>query len=397
MLGITIRLAQRMGIHSESLLAKCTVLEAEMRRRLWWSLVLFDNRIGETANSKTTTLNPTWDCKTPLNVNDSDLRSDMKVPPAVQGKSTEALFAVVRSELGDYIRHTAFHLDYTSPALKPIAKHLQNDHAAGGELATIEGLIENRYLQWCDPENPIHFLTIWAMRAFLAKCRLLEHHSRLSGSSMSRTEAQRYTATSLALRTLECDTKIMTSPLTKRFLWLNHLYFPFPAYLQILQDLRRRANSERAHQAWETMSDNYVAWFGSHSQDHSAFFHIFINLVLQAWEACEQNYKLLGQTFSPPRIVSAFRHYSAQTTRHARHADREQPNDTMSTAIDNLPLQSSMDFTNQTMSHPLGMQDNYPSIGSDMYAALPGQAPLDVDMDTLDWTMFGVQPGWGGY
>jgi hypothetical protein len=52
MLGVAIRIAQRMGIHSESALAKCTVFEAELRRRLWWSLVLFDTRISEMADHK---------------------------------------------------------------------------------------------------------------------------------------------------------------------------------------------------------------------------------------------------------------------------------------------------------------------------------------------------------
>ena len=94
MIGVAIRIAQRMGIHSESALAKCTALEAEMRRRLWWSLILFDYRISQMSNSNSTTLDPTWDCKIPLNVNDSDLRPEMKGPPAFQGKSTEALLYV---------------------------------------------------------------------------------------------------------------------------------------------------------------------------------------------------------------------------------------------------------------------------------------------------------------
>jgi hypothetical protein len=71
MLGVAMRIAQRMGKHSESACAKCAPLEAEMRRRLWWSLVLFDSRISEMANDRTTTLIPTWDCRIPLNVNDS--------------------------------------------------------------------------------------------------------------------------------------------------------------------------------------------------------------------------------------------------------------------------------------------------------------------------------------
>ena len=177
MLGVAIRIAERMGIHSESDLAKCTVLEAEMRRRLWWSLVLFDARISEMTNYKTTKLTPTWDCKIPLNVNDSDLRPEMKEPPEAVGKSTEAIFAVVRGELGEFVRNTMFYLDFTAPALKPIAKDVQNGPIPeGGELVTLDKMIEDRYLKSCDPENPLHFMTIWTARAFLAKYRLMEHH-----------------------------------------------------------------------------------------------------------------------------------------------------------------------------------------------------------------------------
>jgi Fungal specific transcription factor domain len=398
MLGVAIRIAQRMGIHSESALAKCTVVEAEMRRRLWWSLILFDTRISEIANSKTTTLDPTWDCKIPLNVNDSDLRPEMKGPPAIQGKSTEALFAVVRSELGEFIRHTVFHLDFTNPALKPIAKHLHAGPAPeGGELVKLEEMIEDQYLKSCDQENPIHFMTIWTTRAYLAKCRLLEHHSRYSSSSVRRTEAQRDAATSYALRMLECDTKIMTSPLTKGFLWLNHFYFPFPAYIQIVQDLRRRPISEQARQAWEVMSDNYEAWFDSQFRDDGPFFQIFTKIVLQAWEACEAASKQLGETLTPPRIVSSIRHTLAQKARHARNTDAERPNIIMGMGIDEFPMSMPMPigFANQSLPYSVGMPDGYAVMRPEIYSGIPGQAPLDAHMNQLDWTVLGGRPGWG--
>ncbi|KAJ5509759.1 hypothetical protein N7527_011902 [Penicillium freii] len=41
-------------------------LEAEMRRRLWWSLIIFDNRIGEMSDYQTSSLAPTWDCHNDL-------------------------------------------------------------------------------------------------------------------------------------------------------------------------------------------------------------------------------------------------------------------------------------------------------------------------------------------
>ena len=398
MLGVAIRIAQRMGIHSESALAKCTAVEAEMRRRLWWSLMLFDTRISEIANCKTVTLDPTWDCKIPLNVNDSDLRPEMKGPPTIQGKSTEAIFAVVRSELGEFIRHTMFHLDFTNPALKPIAKHLQNGPPPeGSELVKLEEMIEDRYLKSCDPDNPIHFMTIWTTRAYLAKCCLLEHHSRYSSSPMRRTEAQRDAATSHALRMIECDTKIMTSPLTKGFLWLNHFHFPFPAYLQIVQDLRRRPISPQSRQAWEIMSDNYEAWFEAQPRHESPFFQIFTKVVLQAWEACEVASKQLGETSTPPKIVLSIRHILAQAARrHARNTGTEQPNTMMGMEIDEFLMPMPIGFANQSLPYSMGMQDGYAMMEREIYSGISEQAPLNAHMNQFDWTALGGQPSWEG-
>ena len=397
MLGVAIRIAERMGINSESALAKCTAIEAEMRRRLWWSLILFDNRISELANSKTGRLDPTWDCKIPLNVNDSDLRPEMRGPPAIQGNSTEALFVVVRCELGEFVRHTVFHLDFTNPALKPIAKNLHDGASPeGGELVKLEEMIENHYLKSCDPENPIHFMTIWTARTYLAKCRLLEHHSRYSGSPVRQKEAQHDVATSLALRMLECDTRIMTSSLTKGFLWYNHLHFPFLAYIQITQDLRRRPVSGQARQAWEVMSNNYEAWFDSQHREEGPFFQILTRIILQAWDACEAASKGLVETLTPPRIVSIIRYRLAQRARHAQTSDIRQSID-ITGMIDefSMPMPMSMEFSNQNLPYSMEMQDADALMGQELYSNIPGQAPLDAHMSQFDWTSLSQQLGWG--
>lgn len=402
MLGIAIRIAQRMAIHSEAALAKCTAVEAELRRRLWWSLVLFDTRVGEMVHSITGTLNPTWDCRIPLNVNDSDLRPDMKGPPEIQGKSSEALFAVVRAEIGDYIRQTDFYLSFTNPALKPIARHLQSgSNREGGELVHLETMIEERYLRFCDQENPIHFMTIWTARAHLAKYRLLELHSRYAASAVSRTEARRDGANSHALRMLECDAKIMTSPVTKGFRWLNHYHFPFPAYIQLIQDLRRRPTSERSGQMWEAMSDSYEAWFDPLSRHDSPLLQLLAELVLQPWAACEAASKQRGETLTPPRIVSSIRHNLTQVAEHARNSGAEQPN-TMTGLADNefqmsmpLPVPMSMGMANQGLPYAMGMPDAYTGMRQEIYSGMPVPPPSDAQMADLDWNAFGGWPGWG--
>lgn len=390
MLGVAIRIAQRMGIHSESALAKCTIFEAEMRRRLWWSLVFFDTRIGEITNSKNLTLDPTWDCSIPLNVNDSELRPEMKELPVIQGKSTEAFFVVVRSELGEFIRHSEFHLNFSNPALKPISKFFQDESCSeAGEIIKLQEMIEDQYLKYCDEENPIHHITAWTARAWIAKCRLLDHHSKYSISSVHPTQAQYDCATTYALRWLECDTKIMTSPFINKFIWMNQWYFPFPAYIQLVQDIRRRPASEQARQIWEVIDDNYQGWFSSHFSVESPLFHLFIKIILQAWEACETVLEQSEKTKSPPLIVSFIRNTLTQST------DTTQSK-FMDTGIDDFTLSPSMGFVDQNVPFPMGSQDNYSMTGPRMFPGIPGTTLQNGQINHLDWTTFGGWTGWPG-
>ncbi|KAH8598714.1 hypothetical protein B0O99DRAFT_614006 [Bisporella sp. PMI_857] len=374
MLGLAIRIAQRIGIHSESTLAKYTPLEAELSRRLWWSLVLFDSRISEMADHKSVTLDPTWDCRIPLNIDDSDLRPEMKEPPAAQTKPTDALFIIVRSEIGDFLRHSTFHLDFTNPMLKPLAKD--------DELVDLEKMIENKYLKSCDLENPLQFMSIWTARVFLAKCYLVGHHSKFFSSSANQTDTQRDTAISYAIKMLECDTKLASSPLTKRFLWQLHLYFPFPAYIQIVQDLRGRPMSNQAEQAWAAMSDNYEAHFGA---ANNPFLRLFAKIVLLAWEARELACRQLKGSFTPPKFVSTIRNKLTQIDCTAQVAEADKPNKIIGDG--GSPIRMALGADSNEWLYGMGGQAGYGAIGSGIYPEVPGQAPPNIDMNQLGWPM----------
>ncbi|KAL4933005.1 Zn(II)2Cys6 transcription factor [Aspergillus undulatus] len=314
MLGIAVRTAQRMGLHSESACARHPPLEAELRRRLWWSMVLFDSRIGEMADYRTTTLTPLWDCKVPRNVNDFDLRPGMKDPPKVQGPSSEALFVVVRGEMGDFLRSSSFHLDFTCPPLKAVAKEIRGkSYQETNELDTLERLIEDRYLRFCDPENPLHFITTWMTRGWLAKCRLLEYFAK--DSTARQTKPQRDAAIAHALAMLDCDTRILSNACASRYLWLVHCYFPFPAYIHILQDLRKRPLIKQMEQCWISMGENFEARAKLVTRlSPRMLLRPVATIIFQAWEATESALRQSGQPVIPPKIVSIVKDLLAPTT-----------------------------------------------------------------------------------
>lgn len=391
------RAAQRLGLHDESTHSDYNALESEMRRRLWWSLVTFDHRLCEMSDYRTSNLTPTWDCKIPLNVNDFELRPEMKSSPRTYSNPTEALFAVVRSELADFVRHSTFHINFISPSLNALAKPKHGPSPDGDDLTLLERTIEDKYLSSCDPDNPLHFMTIWTTRAYLARNRLLEHYSRFSTSSAQPTESQRSAAVSHALRMLECETKLRVSPLAKGFLWHVDSNVPALAYVHILNGLKKRPDDDHADRAWEALSDNYEARVTYCKAGEYGISDVFSRIVLQVWAAREELCREQGRPIvQPPRIVEKVRNLATgrEQTSTPHQVDPNQPsvgNIGMGAAGPSMPMPA-------TFGGGLAPVNQFFSgSGLGAYPEIPGQAKMDIDMsqflNPIDWRWMHAR-GW---
>ncbi|TIA43536.1 hypothetical protein D6C78_00302 [Aureobasidium pullulans] len=302
LLGLAIRMAQRMGMDNESSNAKHGPLEGEMRRRLWWALLLFDNRVCEMSDYRAATLSPAWNCKTPANLNDFDLQPEMKHLPQSHERPTETTLAILRYQVADLVRHSPFFLDFTNPSLKSIAN--PNDH--GGTLEALQQKMEETCLQYCNTENPLQFMTLWLTRGHLARYRLFQHFSI---PPSQQTPLQRDSALTQALTMLDCDTIITTSPLTKKHIWFLFFHFPFPAYIHILQYLKREPLAAHAEKCWRTMSESCKVRFSDPQQNDHPFhktpiFKVFARIIVKAWEARVSVLRVQGKVEETPFIVS---------------------------------------------------------------------------------------------
>jgi hypothetical protein len=394
MLGIAIRTAQRMGIHDEGINRKHDALEAELRRRLWWSLVLFDARIAEMTDFRLGFLLPTWDCKLPLNANDFNFQPGMKNPPEVHGVNTESLFVVVRGEIGDFLRHCSFHLDFINPALKSVArpKHLDSN-AEGDDLAPLQRILEDKYLRYCDPQNPLHFMTIWWARGQLAKMRFLKYLASCSKTSTDQTDTQRDTGISYALALLDCDTKILSSKLTKGFNWLIYLNFPFPAYVHVVQDLKKRPLSDRAVVAWNTMSENCAARFiavdgrdKSIDKRENPFFKIFAGVVSQAWAKRTEAIGP-GNVETPPQIVTQISERMARIEAKSGALEKDggmEAGGDAALAMGMGDMGSSFDI-----------EQGFGSMDNTAFGTFPGDHGMGLDVQSWGWPAVHMHPMFG--
>ncbi|PVI05339.1 putative C6 transcription factor [Periconia macrospinosa] len=409
-MAIAIRIAQRMKIDRELDCAQHNLLEGEMRRRLWWAILILDLRICQIAGEKNRTFLPTFSTRVPLNINDAILRPGTNEPPTViPEQPTEAIYIVVRAVIGDFLRHTNFNLAYNAPELVPLARTSVSAHA-DDQLLYLEKVIESRYLKHCNPQDPLHFLTIHESRCLLAKCRLMESYSTNPDTTWTDDEAQR--ACGYAIRILECDTAINASPLVKDFQWMTRLYFPFPAYIHLMKYLRREPLDHIADRAWKTLNDNFELWAGHTVESKDAVYKMLRKLVLDAWAARETaliSTNEIVREEDVPKIVIWIKEYINRAK-----GTSQSPGDTnwlsgggdsgdvgaassgameiegMNTAgmFGSMPLP----FNPTVNSTPaFGMQNPWATFG--MGGVPPPQGPSDPSANQVDWTA--LMMGWG--
>ncbi|KAG6024833.1 hypothetical protein E4U41_001679 [Claviceps citrina] len=329
LIGIAVRIAQRMGLHLDPAGYGLPPFEVEQRRRLWWTIASYDRRIGEITGSTVTAISGGGDCKLPLNVNDSDLHIDGTELPAPHNGPTEMLFALTRFEIAtavasDSDRDSAkANPDKASPSSSSASQGASPSSIKQGASVptiriagqdsptyTFDGFcahMEGTYLQHCDPKIPLHFFTITMTRQTLSKMRVLGYLTRMYNGERPLMEAERDSLFLLSIQMVEYDNVVHASESLKPFKWFTAHHFPFPAYIFLVQELRQRCYGLTVERAWDAISSNHDLRgmiHNVHNPLHAAFGRHFI----KAWDAHSEACVANGRDVPiPPPFVTVLR------------------------------------------------------------------------------------------
>lgn len=370
-----------MGLHRDPEGYGLPPFEIEQRRRLWWTIVGYDRRIGEMTGSTVTALSSGGDCKIPLNINDSDLHIDGKEMPTSHTGPTEMLFALSRIEFFMAVASNNKQADQRGKIPESKACPSKGDGrstdtgpiirlaTSNSPTYTLDGFcahIEGTYLSQCDPKIPLHFLTLTMARQALCKMRVINFLVRMhnAGATPLR-EVERDDIFLQATQMIEYDSMVQSSESLAPFRWYSGYYFPFPAYMFLLQDLRRRVSGPMADRAWAAITANYNLWGfpdNVNTPMHTAFRHNFI----KAWNAYESAQRAAGMEVSTPRFIALLQEYPEQ--RRKERGEKQQGSEASSAF--------NFKFDN------LGMKPGAPPHAS---MDIGGGPPLD-DAGDMDWS-----------
>ncbi|OCT48296.1 putative C6 transcription factor [Cladophialophora carrionii] len=255
--GIAVRIAQGMGLHRDGTGLGLSIFETEMRRRLWWQIVVLEGRSAELSGSGRFS-DLSSDVLAPTNVNDEDLYPEMKEPPVPQTRPTEMISCLLRIELTMFFlekQRQKSSIDFESLRLSaPLRSSLEERDATMDEL---EQRLEDKFLKYCDPSVPIQFMSIIIGRGAINMMRLMAHHPRKWGYQEQLPRGERDYLWNVSVKLLEGTNMAHSSKQLQRFMWHTRVHFVWQALIFVLNDLKQSTLGPEADRGWQAVDEIY--------------------------------------------------------------------------------------------------------------------------------------------
>lgn len=221
--------------------------------------------------------------------------------PASASGSTDSLFLAVSCEVAQAVRLSSFYQGLFAPTglLASGNKKSVGPH----ELEALERTIEAKYKAHQDSQAPLHLMTFCMNDICISRWRLADSVCNPGGLA---DPEYRETIFRHAIRMIGSDSTIHSCPLTRGYRWLLRLHIPFPAYVYIVKELRRRPLTPIVERAWDTLATNFEVRGLLNLSPVSPVLHSFRQMTIKAWESQRDNLSASKKTIEPPRLISLF-------------------------------------------------------------------------------------------
>ncbi|KAF4632820.1 hypothetical protein G7Y89_g5305 [Cudoniella acicularis] len=157
--GTALRVAQAMGMHRDSAYFSLSTVDIEVRRRVWWTLCLIDNRISEDCGLESN-VPMTMDTKLPLHINDSDIAAENIEALIPNTGFTEMTASLIKIEMAE----TVLKFKLSQYGKCPLS--VEETETLIRELT---GRYESTYLKCLDTSLHLHRLVYLGTRLIIAK------------------------------------------------------------------------------------------------------------------------------------------------------------------------------------------------------------------------------------
>jgi hypothetical protein len=229
LMGIAIRIAQRMGLHRDGSLLGLPPVRAEEKRRVWWAMQHMEIMISQIVGCLSMTLYADWDTKLPGNIEDIDTSLGMESLPPDHSGLTGMSHCLWRYHIL-YLQRSARHSDTSQ---KDFAWLTSSQVPRAEKEAFIEQtgrILSEKFVQHCELLDPLHVIIQIGIRSFILAMRRVVYQPGVANtkiSEMPKRDRQEFLKNSMD--SLEYYVLSETTPSIAQFRWYSENYFQWPA------------------------------------------------------------------------------------------------------------------------------------------------------------------------
>ncbi|KAJ4317372.1 hypothetical protein N0V94_004975 [Neodidymelliopsis sp. IMI 364377] len=284
--GMAQKIGQRIGLHRDGDMLKVPAFDGEIRRRLWWQIVMLEGFSQKLAGTGTGTNASALmgDVKMPANLNDSDLFPGMKELPKESDRATEMMFFLIRCHVGNFFKR------FESPKIvfDGVWSKLTTSSIDIGTkekaIKELEHTFEERFLRYCDPSIAWHLMCAHLAKAIIFMMRFMARGAEHQGKM--ETQADKDLLFTLSLQVCSSQNLAYTMREMQGFMWHVNMHFQWKAFVYVLSELRYRTAGPEVEQAWRDIQLTFD-FHPSFDTDLSvkALPIAVSNLTMKAWNA----------------------------------------------------------------------------------------------------------------
>jgi hypothetical protein len=305
-----------MGLHRDGLSLGLSPFESEMRRRLWWYIVITDFKISDLIGAKPSADLFDCDAKMPLNVADEDLGPDMVDLPGESNGITSVVICIIRYEFVQFLRK------FSSPFSNDIHCELAPNPdvtlpKTDLMIQQIEDRMERKFLRYCDPSNTLHSFASIMVRSAICKIKLFAHNPRKFASrGVTVPQNERDIVFANATKLLEYANLVRGNQSLEKYMWQVGACFLSDSLLYVLIEIRHRKTGPEVNRVWqliEVVLSKYPQMF---EENPGAVYTALGKWTVEAWDDCTAATQVEGLPEPPtPGFIVAIRQRQALSSR----------------------------------------------------------------------------------
>lgn len=374
LIGLAVRIAHGLGLHRDGAGLAHDTFEAQMRRRLWWELIVLDMKASEDRGSEPMITEHSFNTRMPCNLNDDDLGYGSQHPLPERKGVTDMTFSLISMD----VSNTARKVNFVSPG----AEHRSLTLSQKEELVKqCSERIENVHLAGCDPSNPHHWLFYMLGRLLILKLWSVIQYPLQSHQPEDLPRGQ---SLRTAVSILEIIEMMEAHEAAAGFIWYITTYVPWHTLAIALAELCNETQGPLADRAWAAVDKCYDKYSDRVADSKEGMLWRPIRSLLKKAQAARQQAPQpdTAQTAFQPLIDPALQEPNAALPLVAPHI----PDLTLNHAQNTFDMPMISDDMGQMSQMP------YPLFGDDFFSLthmpLPNTQTFDENMNWDYWNEF---------